>query len=98
MNVGSGKTGGPPRHDKSANAVLGLRPDDGDVGNRTVGDPHLRPIENPIVAVAPRKGAHAGGVAAEIGFGQAETTDQLASSHRWQQAALLLLIAETIDR
>ena len=36
-------------------AVLGARPHDRDVGDRAVRDPHLRAVEDPVVAVAARR-------------------------------------------
>ena len=40
-----------------------VRPDDGDVGDRAVGDPHLLAVQDPVVAVAARARAHRAGVA-----------------------------------
>ena len=73
--------------DEAADAVVGLRPHDGDVGDAAVGDPHLRPVEDPVVAVAPRAGAHVGRVGAEVGLGQPEAADRLAGRHPRQPLA-----------
>ena len=60
-----------------------LRPDDEDVGDRRIGDPHLRAGE----AVAARRllgaGAHAAGVGTGVGLGQAEAADPFAASRAW---------------
>src|SRR5690606_6584768 len=75
-----------------------LRPHDEDVGDRRIGDPHLRALE----AVSARDlfgaRAHPAGVAAGIGFGEAETADKLARGEPGQIFALLLLTAIGVDR
>src|SRR5439155_3835316 len=38
---------------EAPNDTVQLRPHEGDVGDRTVGDPHLRTVEEIVVAVAP---------------------------------------------
>ena len=38
--------------EEAADAVVGLRPHDGDVGDRAVRDPHLRAVDDPVAAVA----------------------------------------------
>src|SRR5271156_2083692 len=40
--------------EEPGDAFLDLRPHDSDVGDRSVRDPALGPVENPAVAVAPR--------------------------------------------
>ena len=46
---------------KPRTPVVGARPHDRDVGHRAVGDPHLLAVQDPVVAVAARAGAHAPG-------------------------------------
>ena len=46
-----GEARGVGGHHEAADAVLGLRPDHGDVGERAVGDPHLGAVEHPVAAV-----------------------------------------------
>src|SRR3546814_19167154 len=57
-----------------------FRSDDEDVGDRRIGDPHLRALE----AIAARDlfgaGAHPARIAAGVGFGEAEAADKLARS------------------
>ena len=52
--------------------VFYLGPDDGYVGDAAGGDPHLFAVEDVVVAVFAGAGAHAAGVGAEVGFGEAE--------------------------
>ena len=52
VDVGGGEALGVGRHDEAADALVGLRPHDRDVGDAAVGDPHLRAVEDPVVAVA----------------------------------------------
>ena len=46
------------RHEEPADAVVGARPHDGDVGQAAVRDPHLRAAHDPVRAVAPRARLH----------------------------------------
>jgi hypothetical protein len=39
---------------EALDAVVGLRPDDGDIGQVAVGDPHLGAVDHPVAAVALR--------------------------------------------
>ena len=59
--------------------VVGSRPDYGDIGDGAVGDPGLLAVEYPVRSVAHGARAHAGGIRAEIRFGQAEAADGLAA-------------------
>ena len=60
-------------------AVLGARPDDRDVRDRAVRDPHLRAGQDPVGAVAARVRAHRAGVGAGVGLGEAEAADRFAA-------------------
>ena len=73
-----GRVGG---DDETADAVVGLGPDDGDVGDGAVGDPHLAAVEDPVAAVAAGAGAHAAGVGAGVGLGETEAADRLPRRH-----------------
>ena len=84
--------------EEAADAVVGLRPDHGDVGDRAVGDPLLGAVEDPAVAVAAGGGAHAARVRAEVGLGEAEAADRLARRQGREPAVALLLRAEGVDR
>ena len=75
VNVGCGEARRTALDQEAPDAVVGARPDHGDVGDGTVGDPGLFAVEYPAGAVAHGAGAHAGGVGAEIGFGEAEAAD-----------------------
>src|SRR6185312_9379224 len=52
LDLRCGEAGGSLVDQKAANAILRHRPHHGDIGNRTVGDPHLRAIDDPV-ATAP---------------------------------------------
>ena len=86
------------RYDEAADAVVRPGPDHRDVGHRAVGDPHLRAVQHPVVAVAPGVRAHTGRVRAEVRLGQAEAADRLARGHPRQPLVLLLLAAVLPDR
>ena len=75
-----------------------LRPDDEDVGDRRVGDPHLGAGE--AVAVGDLLGArlHAAGIGAGIGLGQAEAADPFAGGELRQVLLALRLGAVGVDR
>ncbi len=75
-----------------------LRPHDENVGDRRIGDPHLRALE--AIAALDLFGAraHSGGVAPRIGFGEPETADQLARREAGEKTLLLLVAAIGVDR
>ena len=99
MLVGGGVAGGALLDQEAAHAVVGLRPDHRHVGQGAVGDPLLRAVEHPGVAVACRAVVqHAAGVGAEVGLGQAEAADRLGRGELRDPAVLLLLGAEGVDR
>ena len=84
--------------DEPANTLIGLRPDDGDIGDRGESDPALCAVEHPVVSVAPRERGHARRVGSGVGLGEAETADHLTARHLRQPVALLLLAAVLVDR
>ena len=84
--------------DEAAHAVVGHRPDDRHVGDRSVGDPHLAAVEDPVRPVAPRPGGHRSRIGAGVGFGQAEAAEQFAGGHAGQPLLLLFFGAESPDR
>src|SRR5262249_5124384 len=79
-----------------AGVVLG--PDDEDVGDRRIGDPHLAALED--VAAVHLAGArpHAGGIRAGVGLGQAEAADPFALRQLRQVLLSLRLGAVGMDR
>ena len=48
---GGGEAGRAGGDEEAADAVVGVRPHHGDVGDRAVGDPHLGAVEHPVRAV-----------------------------------------------
>ena len=100
MDVGGLESGPVGLDDEAANQVvlvLHLRPDDGDVGDRAGGDPHLLAVQHVAVAVLARAGAHRAGIRAGIRLGQPEAAENLALRHLRQILLLLLLAAEGVD-
>src|SRR6478672_11524237 len=88
-----------PRFDeKAANTVVGPGPYHGDVGDRAVGDPHLRAVEHPVRPVTHRAGAHRAGIGSGVGLSQAEAPNCFARSHVGQPALFLFLAAVGVDR
>ena len=77
---------------------FGLRPDDEDIGDRRVGDPHFRAGEAVAALGFLGAGLHARRVRTRIGFGQAETADPLARGQLRQVFLALLLRAIGVDR
>src|ERR1700723_1685941 len=51
VDIARGEAGGALTNDKAGDALVGFRPDHGDIGDRAVGDPALGPVENPAAAV-----------------------------------------------
>ena len=79
-------------------AVVRPRPDDRDVRDRPVRDPHLRPVQHPVRAVAACVRSHRARVGPGIRLREPEAADRLAGVHRRQPALLLLLRAPAPDR
>src|SRR4029453_9420025 len=69
-----------------------------DVGDRRVGDPHLAALEDVAAGGLGRAGAHAGGIGAGVGLGQAEAADPLAARQLGQELLPLGLRAVGVDR
>src|SRR5580693_3632190 len=84
--------------DETGYAFLDLRPHDSDVGDRSIRDPSLGPVENPAVAVAPRARFHPAWVRSMVRLGQPEASDQFSLGHFRQVALLLFLAAVCINR
>jgi hypothetical protein len=87
-----------PLDQEAVDLVVHLAPDDGDVGKRRVGDPHLVPIEDPTVALLHRPGLHPARVRAEVGLGEAEAADELGLLELREKPVLLRLAPEGVDR
>ena len=78
--------------------ILGLRPNDHDVGNRRVRDPSLCAGKPGAVLMPARPRHHAAGVGAMIRLGQAETAELFGARHGRQITLPLFLTAEQVDR
>src|SRR5206468_2855566 len=79
-------------------SVLGLRPDDEQIGNRRVADPGLGAGEAVAARDFLRPRLHARGVGAVVGLGEAEAADQLAPGELREIFLLVRLGAEFVDR
>lgn len=77
--------------------VFELGPDDGDVGDAAVGDPHFFAVEDVAAGSFAGACAHAAGVGAEVGFSKAEAADFFAGGEGGQPLVLLLFCAEGVD-
>ena len=75
-----------------------LGPDHENIGNRRIGDPHLRALEH--IAAVDRRGArdHAARVGAVVGLGQAKAANPLAGREFGQVFLALGLAAVGVDR
>ena len=77
---------------------FGLGPDDKNISDWRVRDPHLGSIQHIAAIDLFRSGFHPGRIAARIRFGQAKTADPFTTRQLWQVLAPLLLRAIGIDR
>ena len=68
------------------------------VGDRAVGDPHLRAAQAVAAGHLPGTRDHAARIRAVVGLGQAEAADPLAAGQLRQVLLLLRFAAELIDR
>src|SRR5205814_1595461 len=89
-------------YDEPTDSLLGPAsfdsgPDDRDVGEGAVGDPHLRAVEHPVGAVSAGASLHRAGITPGVGLGEAEATDRLAGGHPGQPLLLLLVGAPAVD-
>ena len=84
--------------DEAAHDTVKLGPDDGNICDGAVGDPHLGAVEQVAVVGGFGSRHHAAGVRAVVGLSEAETADEFALRHTRQVALLLRLAAEGVDR
>ena len=67
--------------DKALDAFVGFRPYEGRVGNCAVRDPHLRAVEDPVLAVAFRMRLHVARVGTAMRLSKTKTADGFAFGH-----------------
>ena len=77
--------------------AAGLADHDDQVGGLAVGDERLLAVDDVVVALLPRGGAHGLQVGPGAGFGHRDGTDPFAARELWQPALLLLLGAVIED-
>ena len=85
---------------EAANAIVlvfDFGPDDRDIGDGAGGDPHFFAINHVFGADFFGPGAHAAGVRAEVGFGQAEAAELFSLLHRRQPGLLLFVAPELVN-
>ena len=86
------------REEAADASVLGLRPDEEEIGDRRVADPGLGAREAVAARDFLRARLHARRIGAVVGLGQAEAADQLSFRELRQVLLLLSLGAELVDR
>ena len=77
---------------------IGLGEDDVHIGERGVGDEHLRSVEGVPVGVRRGRGGARAGIGARAGFGQGESAQAAPGRHVMQVLVLLSLGSELEDR
>src|SRR5215469_2428388 len=98
VDIAGGKAGRATFDHKPGYAFIDLRPHDGEVSDRAVGDPALAAVQNPTVAILTRARFHPARIGAVVRLGQTEASDELALRHLGQEAPLLLLAAVGVNR
>ncbi len=95
---GGGEAWGAGFDQKAANALVGFGPDHGDVCNRPVRDPRFFTVNDPVIAIANRAGAHTARVRSKVGFGETEAADSVAPTERGDPAFLLIAASPAENR
>src|SRR5215469_1040252 len=98
VNIAGGEARRATFDQEAANAILGLGPDDCQVRETTIGDPHLRAVQDIAVPITTRCRAHAPRITSGIGFREPKTSNHFTLGHTRQPALLLLLRAKSMDR
>src|SRR6516225_735077 len=98
MHIAGSKARCAALYQESTNAVIGTCPDDRQICDTPVGNPHLCTIEYERITVMPGNSAHTTRITSGIGFSQSKTSDYLALRHAWQPTLLLLLGTKCPDR
>ena len=99
LDLVGGEAGSVGGHEEAPDdAVVVLGPDEGDVGDAAVADPHLHAVEDVEVSVGAGGGLHGAGIGTAVVLGEAEAADDLAGGHLREVAPLLLLRAVAVDR
>src|SRR5690242_19485600 len=97
VNVAGAKTRSAAFDKKAAHTFISFGPNDGNISNTAVGDPHFATIQNIRVSIEPSRGAHMTGIAAEVRLSQTKAADDLTLCHAWQPALFLFLGAKGPD-
>ena len=95
------KAGAVSLDQKSADLVvfiLDLSPDHGHVRNGARSDPHFFAVEDVLFSDFAGAGAHAAGIGAKVGLGEAEAAQLIAFLQRRKPCLFLLFAAKCIDR
>src|SRR5678815_6112611 len=72
----------------------GARRDDDQIGDLTVGDVRLRAVDHPVIAAILGACLHPREIAASARLSHRDGQDALARDTAWQEALLLLLVAD----
>jgi len=78
--------------------VLAFGPDDGNVGEGAVGDPHFFAVEDVLAAFLDGAREHPAGVGAELRLGEAEAANGFAFLEQWEPFIFLGLASIGVNR
>src|SRR6266571_538360 len=98
MDIACSETWSALFYQEAANPIISACPDNCNIRNTTVGDPHLRAIQYERTTITSCCGAHTTRITSGIRFSESKTPDHLSLSHSWQPALLLLLGTKRPDR
>src|SRR5579885_1987171 len=98
MDIAGGKTGRAALDQKATDTFLRTRPDDGNIGNAAVSNPHFCAVQNIRITITTSVCTHTACIAAKIRLRQAKTAESFAPGHAREPALLLLLRAKGVNR
>ncbi len=80
------------RHQKTLHlAILIAGPDQRDIGDTAVGNPHFLTIQDPVLAVSLATASHAARITSEVRLSKAKATNHFTAGQARQPVFLLLL-------
>src|SRR5450755_1553338 len=97
VNIARSEARRAPLDQETTHTLISTRPDDGDIRYASIGNPHLRPIQDIAIPIAARICSHAGVIAAGIWFCHSEASDSLTKRHTWEPVLFLLLSPIGVD-
>src|SRR5437588_6470500 len=97
MNITGRETRSAAFDEKATNAILCFGPDNSQVRQASIGNPHFGAIEDVGITISTCSGTHAAGVTTRIRFGQAKAANNFTFRHFWKPVLFLLLRAKNRD-